>query len=243
MKLILILTMIALVGFLGVALTVAAQSPAPQIDLVWQAETYTPASYEGRALPTTGSEVVVTGLAYGADGRVNNNYDWRWEKDGYQIHSASGLGKNVLRFRTGNPRTAHQIKVALHDSAGKRLAETSTTILVSEPRVMFYQEEAWGVDYSRALVGTLRLAQAETKILAEPFYFSRSAVANRGLGYDWRLNSESLVANTEDARRFSLLLPDPLPESAKATLELRIVNLAESLQKASHSLLATYGQD
>src|SRR3989344_4032347 len=112
MKLIPILIIITLLGFMGVALKVAAQSPTlstPSVDLVWEANTYTPAGYEGRALPTTSTEVTVVALAHQSNGQIVTNYDFRWEKDDKQIISASGVGSNILRFRAGTPGVGHQI--------------------------------------------------------------------------------------------------------------------------------------
>ena len=233
-----------MVGFMGVALTVAAQTPStPSIDLVWEADTYVPAGYEGRALPTASTNVTVMAIAHQGSGQIVNNYDFRWEKDGKQIISASGVGANILHFKAGTPGVGHHITLALHDPSGKRIVSQSTNIIVRDPKVVFYKEESWGVDHSRAITNNLPLTQPETKLVAEPFYFLNTAITNRGLGYDWRLNGASVEANTENPRHFSLLLPDPLPEAAQATLELRLVNLSETLQKASHSILATYGQN
>src|SRR3990167_4013379 len=92
-------------GLLTLALLAGNQALAQntnQVNLLWEANTYTPPFYRGHSAVTPGSEVTVVADAYLYDGRGNKlddaslNFDWR--KDNRAISSASGLGGKTLVF-------------------------------------------------------------------------------------------------------------------------------------------------
>lgn len=165
--------------------------------LLWQADSYTPPFYKGKALHATEGNITVFALPDIIENgtRVSKNaLIFTWEKDGVVLGSKSGVGRDTL-FVEGSILTRPvTISVEVETVSGNTKAKRSIEIPITGPSVALYEHHpTLGVLFNRALSETTQLHSEETVIEAFPYFFSSD---NRSpeLSYEWRLGGK-LVEN------------------------------------------------
>ncbi|MBI2100644.1 MAG: hypothetical protein HYT47_01325 [Candidatus Vogelbacteria bacterium] len=203
------------------------------VDLVWEAETYVPPGYRGRTRPSPESLVRVVAIT------SIKNPIFHWRKDGADLKSASGAGKNTFDFRAA-PSGSNLIEVTVTRSDGSIGASGAAQIPIAAPKILFYEVKDGQIDYRRALKN-LNIVTDQTKIIAEPFYFSSIDWLNRRLVFNWSANQQKVEPATEDPR-FLTLITNADSGAGETTLDLKITNTEHPLQTAAAKLLISFGQ-
>ncbi len=213
------------------------------VDLIWEAETYTPVGYRGRSIPTPGSLVRIVAIPHILDSRGQSiklsNLNFNWRKDGVEARSASGAGKNSFDYRAlSQVGTENVIELTVVKPDRAVGASAITRIPVSAPKVVFYQVKDGVIDYHTALKG-LAIATDQIKIIAEPFFFSKMDWLNRRLTFNWLANKERIAPATEDPRLLTIVTnPDRIGE---ALIGLKITNANQLGQTAERNLPIKFG--
>lgn len=215
-----------------------------QLNLLWEANTYTPPFYRGHSAVTPGSEVTVVTDAYLYDGRGNRlseaslNFDWR--KDNRPISSASGLGGKTLVFSAGTDGLAHKIEVTVTGPSNQSISQ-ELLIPVRKPKILLYEDQPLtGIAYNQVIRETLNLIQPEITLLAEPYFFSQSQVRSRRLRYNWFLNKQATTFDQARPNRLTLVAPEN--QAGENDLQLDISDPDNVLQTASAKLKITFNQ-
>ena len=204
------------------------------VDLIWEAKTYTPAFYRGRSLPTAESLVRVVAMT------PIKNPIFHWRKDGLDIKSASGAGKNTFDYRAAStPGGANLIQVSVTGPDGSVAAAAAVRIPVVTPKITFYEVRDGQIDYRHALKN-LNIATDQTKVIAEPFYFSLTDWLNRRLIFNWSANSQPIAPAAEDPRFLTLLTK--ADASGENLINLKITNAEHPLQTATAKLPVSFGR-
>ncbi|MEK7650795.1 MAG: hypothetical protein AAB364_02935 [Patescibacteria group bacterium] len=222
--------------FASFALT--TQATGAEINLIWNAETYTPPFFLGHSAATPGSSVRVAALAPGAG--ATSQLQFRWWRNGQFLTQASGTGRDVLTF-TADDNGESTITLRLNNTSGELLAEKTLTIPASQPRLVIYENNPLtGISYSQAIGTGLTLAKPELALLAEPYYFSRADVANKKLNYAWQLNSQKLTTSADDGRAVTFGLPSE-GGAGENTVTLSAESLSNLLQAAKRTFIIKFG--
>ncbi len=215
-----------------------------QVNLLWEANTYTPAFYRGHSAVTPGSKVTVVADAFLYDGRGNRlddaslNFDWR--KDNRPISSASGLGGKSLVFTAGAEGLAHKIEVTATGPSGQN-ASHDLLIPVRDPKILIYEDHPLtGPSYHQAILNNYNLVQPEITLIAEPYFFSQAEVKNRRLQYTWFLNKQATTFDQAKPNRLTLVVPEN--QAGENELQLNLSNLDNILQAAKTKLAITFNQ-
>lgn len=178
------------------------------INLVWEADTYTPLLYKGKSLYTAGSSlriVVFPTVMLGKTLVPTNKLSFQWSRNEQPDPASSGLGKNVFSFYGDQLQNEERVSVDVY-SGGTKVGQGRMTIPASKPEVIMYS-----VDPLRgALLGTafqsgFALPQTETTLKAEPYFFSNISFARGQITYDWSLGGQQTTG----------------PDAAKGLLTLR----------------------
>lgn len=223
---------IPLILSLLLALPTITLAQSSGVDLIWEAQTYVPPNYRGRTLPSPESLVRVVAIT-----RIKNPIFY-WRKDGLDVRSASGAGKNVLDYRAAtNGSNLIELTVTLPD--GSIGATAAARIPVAAPKIVFYETKDGQIDYRRALKN-LNIVTEQTKIIAEPFYFSLTDWLNRRLTFNWSANKQKIEPATEDPR-FLTLITSADSGTGETMLNLKITNAEHPLQTAAAKLPVKFG--
>jgi hypothetical protein len=205
-----------------------------EIDLLWEAQTYTPPFYKGKALPTFKSLVRVTAIPrWNTLTSDPTQYSYKWTYNRIQ-GMAGGLGKNSVVVPAGWPSS--QVPIAVETSFAESADSTwtgyqNTTIPTSNPKLMFYEQAPLlGIQFDQALSGVKNKSGNEVVIRAVPYFFSTDNYLNNELIYTWRINGNN-VATGMDA--MNMTIPKQGKGAETYNIGLRIQNPKRILQEGN----------
>ncbi|HAT68252.1 MAG: hypothetical protein A2481_03795 [Candidatus Yonathbacteria bacterium RIFOXYC2_FULL_47_9] len=205
------------------------------ITIMWEANTYTPPFYKGKALMTPQALVRATAIPDSTGTRnalSASDLVYIWKKDGNAVSNASGYGKNSFSFLGPKPygETKVSVQVSSTDDAVK--SEMRVALPLTKPFILFYEDHPLlGVWHNRALSTSLNLTKKEFSVSAEPYFFSTEAGEAPEILYSWSLNSKP-VTNISHG----ITLRNETGENGNSALSLTMRGLKKTFQTASHSL-------
>lgn len=213
------------------------------LDTLWQADTYTPPFYRGKALPTSQSTVKI--VAYPSfvtsQGTINPNYIvYKW-KNGYDIDgNQSGFGKNVYVYTSGYPNNTDSIQATATSMDGTLSVQKMTNIVISRPKIIFYENRALeDVRYESALGNVFKIPESQLTLRAEPYFFSFPSRNDNNGDFEWTLNGGALTPNPDNKSEY--IVQAPSKGNGGVTLSLSIGNNDHYIQTDSRQLTLTYG--
>lgn len=165
------------------------------VDLMWQANTYTPPFYRGKALFSPESEVTFIALPNITNNGSIDDSDaiYRWSEDYRVKGDKSGFGANTFLYKAPIIIKPVTIQANSYSANNPRLKGVGTvTIEPFATRGIFYEDHPiYGLLLNRALVGSASIDRAEKRITVMPFYFSGSN-KNLDMTYKWSIGSVPL---------------------------------------------------
>ncbi|HEY0907743.1 MAG TPA: hypothetical protein VGE35_00130 [Candidatus Paceibacterota bacterium] len=222
----------------GVITNEFAFRPA-EVVLMWEADTYTPPFYKGKAAHSFGGTFKVTALPefFSASGKRINPKDliYTWKKNGEVQGDASGFAKDsYITSQTSYLRDGEEISVEVSSPRENYAGSASVTIRPSVPEVLFYENSPlYGVIYERSLRGTHTLANEEMTLKAEPFGMSTDGPTSGLLTFSWNLNGAMIA---EFANRNQIVLRKVDGSAGQSSLGVTVQNSRKLLQGAQSSI-------
>ena len=168
------------------------------VSLVWEADTYVPPFYRGKALHSYNGSFRVTAVPefVGDNGRAIDSKDliYTWKKNGAVVGEASGYGKNqFVSTQTSYLREGEDITVEVSSPRESIVASRSVTIRPTIPKIIFYEKSGlYGARYQTAVGNRFSLTNDEVTFVAEPFFFSVREKNDPLLSSTWKLNGREL---------------------------------------------------
>lgn len=169
------------------------------VGIIWEADTYTPPLYKGKALHSPGSTVKITALPMLLDARGTpidpSKLVYTWKNNYYKMANLSGLGKQTVFVTNTKFLQPLDITVTVSDATSEVTALGAIRIPVSQPYILFYEQHPLrGVLYERALTGTFSLSSKEVSVIAEPYHMSAASRDDGELSYEWRVANEPVTS-------------------------------------------------
>jgi hypothetical protein len=227
-------------GTLTKTLTFAPTS----VELLYEAASYTPPFYKGKALIP--SEGVVTLYALpnfksNSGATPSSNLVFTWKKDGVVDGTNSGLGKNSYRYVNGRlPEDGPTIEVSVTDPATNLRGYASFAAKAVNPDIVFYENNPLlGVTLNQAIPSNYTLTKQELSLIAYPFFFGTKNRTNQNLTYTWNINNNPVPSSTDDKGLLTVRSPGG---KGVANIGLDIENKTRILQTASGIVSVSYGQ-
>jgi hypothetical protein len=210
------------------------------VDLVWEANSYVPPFYKGKALhPRQGSLKLVAIPEFIKNGKrissANLIYQWSNGLDVYQ--SQSGYGKNVVTIDGSLLGKEEKIKVSVTDPITNLVAQGSINITPVDPEIIFYENDPYyGNIFDSAVTGAYSLKTDEVQILAAPFYFTKES--GDALTYLWQLNGQT-ISNLAGSLTAVFRRPED-KTTGTSNVSLQIDNANKILQQANNNLMISF---
>jgi hypothetical protein len=202
------------------------------VTLVWEAQTYVPPFYKGRALFADGADVKI--LAFPpTDLGDPSQLNYKWKVDGTVIQEASGTGRRFFIYESGMFGGSPLIVVEV--SNGTATAGTGVIrVPLTKPRVALYQS----LPLAGILFGTSidKAVDQEASIEAYPLFFSVETRSDPSLTYQWKV--DDISSQNPLGNKGSLFVRNE--NGGRTTLQLQIFNTANLLENAKNALTVQF---
>lgn len=209
------------------------------IDFMWEAFTYTPPFYKGKALLSPESFVKIVALPHltTSSGRKipSNELVYDWQEEGQPVDSQSGYGKNVYITKAPKPFWDQSIEVEVSSLGGILTTKKKVVLVTITPEVVVYEDSPLqGVLYGKAIGDDFSLTQSEVTLRAEPYFFANADIKNN-LIYTWLVDNNN-VENTGN----KITLQANEGASGLSFIKIAIENIAQNYQADSHAFQVSF---
>lgn len=203
-----------------------------EVGLIWEADSYTPPFYKGKALNSRQSKIKVVAVPNFVSSNGNSfdskNLIYQWKKDWKILGKYSGYGKNTLVLDGNQILTDTIISVEVETTDGSIKSQKRITISNYDPEIIFYKEDPLlGVMYEKAITNRFDLNDEEIIIKVAPFFFSNKD----NLKYNWSMNNKKLT----DLEEQDFIILRQGEDTGITNLSLEIQNLDKIMQFARNS--------
>lgn len=163
------------------------------IDLLWQANTYTPYFYKGKSFTVPLSEVRMGAFAYFNSQNkktASENLFFKWFLN--DNLEDQGQRKDAFVFKTGVfSDDDYNIKVEISSSDNKLFQQKSINLAVQKPEILFYEySPLQGTKHQKAISQFKNPVGQYKQFIAEPFFVPYDKKG--GLNYEWSVNGQKL---------------------------------------------------
>ena len=212
-----------------------------EIDLIWEADTFAPPFYKGKAL--SASEAVITVVALpnfvNSSGKKISpeNLIYKWKKDWKIIGDKSGYGKKSFSFIGPRLFGQNSITVEAESLDGNLKGKKSVSISPKKTEIVFYENDPLlGILDNLAIMNKYNLSDEELNLTAYPFFFSLQNLTD--LEYNWRMNNNAVNNSGRE-----IIFRKTGDETGESSVFLKIQNLDKITQFAENSFKIDFETD
>lgn len=208
------------------------------VTIAWEAVSYTPPFYQGRALPAADARITATAITsfvtQNGTRIPQEDIVYTWRLDGRIVSSLSGRGRAAASFAGPQLYGSQTLAVEAVSIDYRYQASASARIEAVEPQPTLYPELPLnGIAYHRALTSGTETPEAELSVVLEPYYFSTDAA----LTYSWQVNGTPVVGGVSAPSRLTIAAN----EAQEGLIELTVRHRTHALQAAKRSWLLRFG--
>jgi hypothetical protein len=221
-------------------------SPA-DLELVFEALTYTPPFYEGRSIMTHQAPYKVVAIPRFIDtnGKRYSEKElvYTWKVNGRNVPEATGYGSYTMTSKGALVSRAFDVTVEAQTPDGSIIAKKTIFIEPEEAELLLYENNPlYGVLYNRAVDETVDLgSESSIDLKASPLYFGVESASAETLTYDWRIDDKAIIApRNED--ELSLQVPEGEGLAGTNIVSVQARNMDDILQAGYRALTLTFGE-
>jgi hypothetical protein len=203
--------------------------------LLWEAiNSYVPPFYHGKKIPSQESLIKISGIPNFkniSDATKLNDAVYIWTRNDNKILNSGGYGKDSLIIQHNKLRRSESITTDISDISGSSKTRQTIIIPISNPQIHWYYRDNYNYRKLLSINRGLRVGQGDTRIIAEPYFFSLNQLND--LNFTWKMNNETLYLDPS-APKQELLVRNP-NQSGQVTFSTSIENPKTFLQTATNS--------
>lgn len=213
------------------------------VDLVTEAQSYTPPFYKGKALYSYQGTVKVVALPNFVTengGTINpKTLVYNWRVDNNSATNASGYGKSYILFNGNIPLKPAVVSVEVTSMDQIYSAEGRITLTPTQPGIVLYEDTPLiGTLYNRALSRNITLRNEEIKLIAVPYFIGTVRQETTGVKYSWRLDGKAVPAGEG---KNSLSFRQEKGSVGSANVSIQISNPSKIFQYAEADVNLSFG--
>ncbi len=169
-----------------------------EVDLFWEAQSYTHPFYEG--LPLWGNESSVTFVAVPNLPNISaGSIIYRWSKNNTVLGSLSGVGKNNLTLKDTVLSEPIQVTIDLFlENGSSPLGSATVSLRPTSPKLLVFENSPlYGLLTNKAVTNEFNIKEDEVTFSAVPMFSLVSRRDAPAFVYTWLTNSgERRVGNS-----------------------------------------------
>lgn len=196
-------TVTARITYQGVTYSVSHTIRPIDVDIIIEADTYTPAFYNGRALPSANAPVRAIAVVDDGNGISWNTYSYRWSLGNTVLGGGAAKGKYSVTLRAPQFRSEY-LSVDLYDSTGTLVGRKTIALEPQEPEMLFYEYSPLRGLYGRAISSSLAISGEDTTLFAEPYFLNTPLLNTLDVDFTWKLNNKEVPSTTGTPNAISL---------------------------------------
>ncbi len=156
------------------------------VDIILEANTYTPSFYRGKALPSAESVFRAVAVVNDNTSISDTAYTYTWSLGDTVLLGGPIRGKNILEETM--PRYDNKpLSVQVVNQNGDVIGKKSILLRAASPELHFYEQNPLRGLSSREAQNPLTLIGEETTIYGEP-YFINTQMNERDATFSWKIN-------------------------------------------------------
>jgi len=212
-----------------------------EVDLIYEADTFVPPFYEGKAYFTSQSRVKIIAIpqVLSASGVMikPENLIYKWYQNNEVVRANSGYGKQTFSYAGKILTNSTPISVEISTVADGVVAQANTYLGAYSPMTVIYEKNPiFGTLYERAVAGNFYLDRPEIEFEAVPYFFNKGEVLNRSTVYNWQLNGQRVNAPNQN----SIVFRNEENQSGQSSINLSVTNTT-LLQQAGSNFNLLFG--
>ncbi len=172
------------------------------VDLIIEADTYVPAFYRGRALPSGESRIRAIAIPHTGGALSPSSLTYKWEYGGGVLQGGPVRGKQSIEL-TMSRFSDNVLTVTVIDNSGQSIAQKSLSLNPSNTELHFYEDNPLRGLHERAINDTFTLIGDETTITGEPYYM-QTDLSPRTATFTWSINGETSTYQNPDPNTITL---------------------------------------
>ncbi len=183
-------------------------APMP-VDLLVDADSYVPPFYQGRALPSAGTDLRLEALARFTrpDGTLVPSADivYTWHQDDRVVGNVSGLGQSSVVLPSPPLYGSTDIEVDAQTQDNTLEGTASIVLPSTQPVLLLYEDNPLlGLTFYHALGGETELSDVEMTFAAVPYFAEIQSPNDPRLAYAWTVNGSSVSSSAADPSEVTL---------------------------------------
>lgn len=224
--------------------TVRTLTIAPTaVDMLWQADTYTPPFYEGKALHSNQDPITIEAEPFFITTKGTRldptKLIYTWKNNDTVDQNASGYGKNVYRYTPSILLKPIDVSVDVTTSDNSFYGHGEVNIDDTGPEILLYENNPlYGILFNNALNDRdITLSTQEINVIGSPFYFSNNQARAGLLAYTWQQNGSTVNEGNDELifRKPADANANGGASSGRSSISLAVKNLERIMQNASAS--------
>jgi len=213
-----------------------------EVDVLWQADTYTAPFYKGKALYTPQSDVqfvAMPNITKKNGSKIQpQSTVYKWELNYTPDAENSGYGVNYYNFTGSILAKPTNVSVTAYDPLDNSSTGVGRLDIESiQPILLMYEmHPTFGPLFNTAATGGFNFNQDDIQLGAYPFFYSTTA--KNDVKYEWSINGAKL--NNIPENQDFLVLQKLKQEAGESTVSVSASNGDKVLQQANTSLNLSY---
>src|SRR3989344_1059661 len=181
------------------------------VDIIWQADSWTPPFYKGRGMPLAKTKLTAQAIPYMFDGKTripSKNLDYQWFYDFEPLQSQSGIGKDTVSVESPDLFGQKNLMVKVASLDGGIIANEQISLTPSEPLALVWRDDPLsGLDYDHPTGSNISLTGDEISFETGGIYFPKTHMAKPGLIYRWTQNAKPALVDAKKPN--SIIIRNP----------------------------------
>lgn len=179
------------------------------VTLLFEAVTYTPPFYRGRALPSANAPIRIHAdapfISKNGATTAESNINYTWTINGRVMQNLSGLGRSNLVLNGPSLYGTTIVSVDARNQSGSIHGTQTIRIPAVTPILNLYSDDSLiGEQYWNAITANSTLTSDKSTLIAEPYFFAVGSPLSTDLTYQWSVNSTPVLADEHNPSRLTL---------------------------------------
>jgi len=201
------------------------------LDVIIEPQTRVPDWYHGRALPSLGSQVNATALAFDGSGVAPESLVYTWQVNGQVLDGGPVRGKYKASFETPRGNSV-LLSVTASRPNGEIIASKVKAVATTMPELRFYEQHSLFGSQVFPLRSSAPLVGNTMSVLAEPFYLDTRVYNNPDVSV-WDINGIETDNGTRNPYEITL---QRSAAAGQVELNFHVRSLQEVLQGVEDSV-------